>query len=268
MNPYLKYIQQLEEQFLSAKTLPLGGFDSCPRKTLPPDAPKVLIFSPHPDDECITGLLPLRLMRETGMRVINVPVTYGSNKERQAARAEELRAACGYLGWTNYPRDDFQTLEKADVVRILKSERPAAICMPHAKDWNTRHIATHFLVMDALGGMPEEFFCAVIESEVWGAMEDPNLLVAGDARTVADLIAALSFHSGEVRRNPYHISTPFWMRDNVRRGGELVGGQGSEAPDFTFATLYRLRRWRNGKLFQCLEKGRMVGVNDNLKELF
>jgi hypothetical protein len=58
------------------------------------------------------------------------------------------------------------------------------------------------------------------------------------------------------------------MRDNVRRGGELVGGQGGEAPDFTFATLYRLRRWRNGKLFQCLEKGRMVGVNDNLKELF
>ena len=38
------------------------------------------------------------------------------------------------------------------------------------------------------------------------------------------------------------------MQDNVRRGGELVGGQGGAAPDFTFATLYRLRQWQDGAL--------------------
>jgi len=105
-------------------------------------------------------------------------------------------------------------------------------------------------------------------TEFWGAMDDPNLMVEADAETLADLVAALSLHVGEVARNPYHLSLPAWMMDNVRRGGEVVGGQGGEVPDFTFATLYRLSRWENGKLFQGLEKGQMVGMNDNLKEIF
>ena len=52
--------------------------------------------------------------------------------------------------------------------------------------------------------------------------------------------------SARCERNPYHLLVPAWMQDNVRRGGELVGGQGGAAPDFTFCTLYRLRRWRDG----------------------
>ena len=34
-----------------------------------------LILSPHPDDECIIGGLPLRLMKEGGIRIINVAIT-------------------------------------------------------------------------------------------------------------------------------------------------------------------------------------------------
>jgi LmbE family N-acetylglucosaminyl deacetylase len=37
-----------------------------------------LIFSPHPDDECIIGGLALRLLREAKWNVINVAVTLGS----------------------------------------------------------------------------------------------------------------------------------------------------------------------------------------------
>ena len=135
--------------------------------------------------------------------------------------------------------------------------------------------------MDALADMPSDFSCTVIETEFWGAMDDPNLMVEADAETLADLVAALSLHTGEVARNPYHLSLPAWMMDNVRRGGEVVGGQGGAVPDFTFATLYRLSRWENGKLFQpsekkkgagsaCfqgLEKGLMLGMNENLKEI-
>jgi LmbE family N-acetylglucosaminyl deacetylase len=267
MNPYFHFVQQVEDQFKAAGELPLGGMSPCERNELSTDAPKVLLFSPHPDDECITGLLPLRLMREAGMRVINVPVTFGSNKERQAGRAEELKAACGFLGWDVFPRDGFQSLETADVVEILKTEQPAVIFMPHSEDWNSRHIATHVLVMDALAEMDSGFSCTVIETEFWGAMDDPNLMIEGDARTVADLVAAISFHVKEVERNPYHLSLPAWMQDNVRRGGELVGGQGGAVPDFTFATLYRLRRWEKGQFSQALEKGRMMAMSDNLKEI-
>jgi len=153
-------------------------------------------------------------------------------------------------------------------MEILQQEGSKIIFVPHSKDWNSRHIQTNQLVMDALAEMPNDFSCAVIETEFWQPMEDSNLMVEADAETLADLVAALSLHVGEVARNPYHLSLPAWMMDNVRRGGEVVGGQGGAVPDFLFATLYRLSRWENGALFQTLEKGRMLGMNDNLKEIF
>jgi len=61
------------------------------------NAPRVLIFSPHPDDECITGGLALRLLREAKWNVVNVAVTLGSDRVRQAARRRELQNACAAL---------------------------------------------------------------------------------------------------------------------------------------------------------------------------
>ena len=227
MNPYLKFVEGIKAGIESAKGLSVSGVVE-PKQS----DQKILLFSPHPDDECITGLLPLRLMRELGMQIINVPVTFGSDVARQAGRAAELKNACDYLGWEVFQGLEnvdatspsrFQPLEKLDVVEILKQQGSKIIFVPHSKDWNSRHISTHFLVMEALAEMPSDFSCTVIETEFWGAMDDPNLMVEADAETLADLIAALSLHVGEVARNPYHLSLPAWMQDNVRRGGELVG---------------------------------------------
>ena len=182
MNPYLNYVENILANVESAKGLTVD------EKTTPVESEdKVLLFSPHPDDECITGLLALRLMREAGMQIINVPVTYGSNVERQSARAAELKDACDYLGWKILERDGFQALEKDDIVEILKQEQPKVVFFPHSKDWNSRHISTHFLVIDALAQMPADFSCPVVEVEFWAAMADPNLMVEADAQSVADL---------------------------------------------------------------------------------
>ena len=266
MNPYSSFIEAVEEAVCSARKIPCGGIQFC-KSGGSSGGGTALLFSPHPDDECITGLLPLRLMREAGIKIINVPVTFGSNDERQPGRAGELRNACGFLGWEVCGRNSFKSLEKAGVVEIFKTVQPDVIFVPHSKDWNSRHISTHFLVMDALPEMGKDFSCAVIETEYWRAMEEPNLMIEADVATLADLVAALSFHEKEVERNPYHLSLPAWMQDNVRRGGELVGGQGCAAPNFTFATLYRLCRWENGACRDALERGRFVSMNDNLKEL-
>ena len=51
-----------------------------------PNAPKVLILAPHPDDECVMGGLPLRLMREAGSEVVILPITYGSDTNRKEER--------------------------------------------------------------------------------------------------------------------------------------------------------------------------------------
>ena len=65
----------------------LATKSSLPASSPPPGggAP-ILLFSPHPDDECLTGALPLRFRRESGRLVVNVAVTLGSRPERQAAR--------------------------------------------------------------------------------------------------------------------------------------------------------------------------------------
>ncbi len=265
MNPYLKFVQGIEAGIEVAKGLSVSGKTPCNES-----AAKVLLFMPHPDDECIIGLLPLRLMQEADMQIINVPVTFGSNPERQAGRAVELADACAYLGWNIHKEQEgFQSLTSEEVVSILKKHQPEIVFFPHEKDWNSRHISTHHLVVDALKKMGPDFSCKVVETEYWGAMDDPNLMVEGEAEKVADLVAATSLHVEEVARNPYHLLLPAWMQDNVRRGGELVGGQGKSAPDFSFATLYRLRKWENGDWVVCLDQGVTIGKGaEQLKRVF
>lgn len=264
MNPYERYAAALARLLEEGRGLPLGGFAGPPRPEPGPGAPRLVILSPHPDDECIVGGLALRLRREAGMRVVNVAVTQGSDPARQAGRWEELRAACGYLGFdlvATGPRGleristETRTADRrrwdaaVDVIAgILADQAPAVVFCPHAGDWNGTHIGTHHLAMDALSRQPSSFRCTVVETEFWGAMPAPNLMAAIEPEDLADLMAALSFHVEEVRRNPYHVLLPAWMMDNVRRGSELVAGQGAAAPGFTFATLYRVSRWENGRL--------------------
>jgi N-acetylglucosamine malate deacetylase 1 len=284
MNPYQHLVSEYARFAREGKSYPLGKFSPAPHPELAPDAPKVLIFSPHPDDECIIGGLALRLLRDARMNVINVAVTQGSKKERQAERFHELQDACRYLGFGLMPVGqnglDKVTLESREgdkatwarsvesIAKILADTGPRIIFVPHERDWHDTHIGTHFLVLDALASLPSDFECFVVETEFWGAMDDPNLMVESSVGDVTDLVTAVSFHVGEVRRNPYHLLLPAWLQDNVRRGGELVGGQGGAAPDFIFATLYRLRKWSRGRLIEVLKGGTQLSSNSRPDELF
>jgi hypothetical protein len=71
------------------------------------------------------------------------------------------------------------------------------------------------------------------------------------------------------------------MMDNVRRGAEWVGGPsprrsgfvhaggpGGSAPDFTFATIYRLRQWTRGRLANVLKRGKFLPRLKNPAGLF
>jgi LmbE family N-acetylglucosaminyl deacetylase len=274
MNPYHRYVFELARLVKEGRRFPLGGFPAPSHPTPAADAPRALIFSPHPDDECIIGGLALRFMREAGVRVVNVAVTQGSNKVRQAARLDELKAASDYLGFDllqtapaglenlnvrTRTGDSKQWQASVEVISaIVAAQRPAVVFFPHETDWNSTHIGTHYLVMDALSCQASTFTCHVVETEFWGAMATPNLMVESSVADLAEMMTALSFHVGEVQRNPYHLLVPSWMQDNVRRGGELVGGQGGAAPDFVFCTLYRVRRWQDGQLQATYTGGRSL----------
>jgi N-acetylglucosamine malate deacetylase 1 len=279
MHPYHRFVSEIARLAREARHLPLGGLPFAPRPTLVTDAPRVLMFSPHPDDECIVGALALRLLRQSKMRIVDVAVTQGSNRERQAPRLAELRAACAFLGFevmTTAPGglDRINARTRADdpahwesavavIAAILARERPRVVFCPHQADSNSTHIGTHLLVLDALARQAPDFTCFLVLTEYWAAMATPNLMVESSVDDVADLVAATAFHAGEVRRNPYHLSMPAWMQDNVRRGGEIVGGQGGAAPDFAFATLYRLERWRAGQREPAFAGGRLLPLRDD-----
>lgn len=279
MNPYANLVAEHARHFREGKGHPLGGFAPAANPPVAPGAPTALIFSPHPDDECIIGALPLRLRRENSWNVVNVAVTQGSNRARQAERLAELKEACHYIGF-GLVQTAPAGLEKVTpkcrvedpahwrgmvqtIAGILATHRPSAIFFPHEHDWNGTHIGTHFLVMDALASLPADFTTTLVETEYWGQMTRPNLMVEVSAQDLTDQVTGTSFHVGEVRRNPFHLLLPAWMQDNVRRGSELVGGQGGAAPEFGFATLYRLREWRGGKVEEAFTGGRTLAIGEN-----
>ena len=281
-NPYRNWVQRLVREQARGAALPRGGF-APPRRPQPgPRAGTALLFSPHPDDECIVGGLALRLRQERRMRIVNVAVTFGSLRERRAERERELAGACAYLGFecapaapggleeirpeTRLNRPKAWAETTSVIARRLRDYAPNLVFLPHAADWNRTHIGVHLLVTDALRALPG-FAPRIVETEFWGAMDAPNLLVEIAPSDVADLVAALTFHVGEIRRNPYHLRLPAWMQDNVRRGAELVGGQGGAAPAFDFATLYRIGRW-NGEGIEPDGVVRRIAAGDDLAALF
>ena len=284
MNPYHQLVSEYARFAREGRSYPLGKFPQCPRPQVPADAPKALIFSPHPDDEVIIGGLALRLLRKSKWNIINVAVTHGSRKDRQAARLAELKACCDCIGFglvqtasnglekvnarTREQEPAFWAQSVKVIAGILTRHQPRVVFFPHEADWNSSHIGTHLLVLDALKSLPADFSCYAVETEFWGAMSSPNLMVEIGLQELGDLITALTFHVGEVQRNPYHLSLPAWMVDNVRRGGELVGGQGGAAPDFAFAALYRLRRWSNGNLEEVYRGGKLLSSREDPASLF
>jgi LmbE family N-acetylglucosaminyl deacetylase len=282
-NPYQALVDGFARLLTEGEAFSPAGLIPLQRPSVAADMPRALIFAPHPDDEVIIGGLPLRLLREQKLNVINVAVTLGSRAERQAERWQELKNCCDYIGFglvapgetgleginpvarEQQPQRWSAAVEA--IADILDAQRPSIVFLPHAEDWNKTHIGTHYLVLEALGRRPSSA-CRVVETEFWGAMDAPNLMVESSTADVADLVAALSLHLGEVARNAYHLRLPAWMMDNVRRGAELVGGQGGAAPRFAFATLYRLRRWSDGRLHEVLERGQVLSSQDDLSKLF
>jgi len=99
VNPYHHFVSEYARLAAEGKSYPLGNASPLQRPQIPPGAPNVLIFSPHPDDEVIIGGLALRLLREARWNVVNVAVTQGSRKERQAERLLELKNCCGCIGF-------------------------------------------------------------------------------------------------------------------------------------------------------------------------
>ncbi len=226
----------------------------------------MVLCSPHPDDELLPGALPYRLLREEGLAITNLALTLGSDPGRREERRLEVAAACQAIGFACQliaPPLAFSRLTPAErsedapawaekvalLSRHFARMRPALVLCPHAEDGHQTHRGVHLLVRESLARhsaqTPGSIF--LVESEFWRPLAEPNLMVGISLADAAHLLAALTCHRGELLRNPYHLRQPARWMDNVRRGGELLGGYGSGGSDFLFAELYRLSRFVNGQ---------------------
>ncbi len=260
----------------SEKKSELGGCSSCQKR--------VLIFAPHPDDESMIGALAIRLKKECGFEVVNAAVTLGSNKERREGRRSELQAACNFLDWRLIicGQDGFDDIKPdtktrnpqhwkncvKDIAEIIKRENPAVILAPHCGDWNKTHIGTGLLVADALAETGVDFKGILAQTEYWGAMSEANLMIEVDCETLAEQITAVSCHAKEVERNDYHLRLPSWMSDNVRRGGEIVGGQGAHAPSFAFGVIYNILTFKDGQWRGAFKGGTFISKEESISKIF
>ncbi len=266
-DPYLDYVGGFEELLRQGGAL----LDAIPAPQVLPqvseDAPVCMVFSPHPDDEVIAGALPWRLRSEDGWRVVNIAVTLGSDVARRPARWQELSRCCAFLGFelnsaTSTPgvalervrpltatTDGAQfELDVARILALIQQYRPRVVVCPHGLDGHPAHIGTHGLVMAAVRRAAPHWRVHMLFSEYWNTQMEPALMVPLDRRQVATLVAALSLHTGEVVRNPYHLSLPAWFIDAARRGAERVGPAGGPATGAVFAALYGWSCWQDGGL--------------------
>ena len=227
--------------------------------------PRVVLCSPHPDDELLTGLLPLRLQQEAGAEIINLAITLGSNPARWQERLAELRRACavvgfgvrlaqepaGFAGVSALARglDPAGWQAKVEALAALLAEMcPNLLLFPHAADHHPTHIGTHFLALAAALRYSREGGAdlLVVETGYWQPHPAANLLVGATVEQVALLVNALTEHQGEMARYPYHRALPPRMIDTVRRAGELMTGYGRLPPALVFGEAYRMGTIRDG----------------------
>ncbi len=259
--PHEKYLRDFSRLLAAGRRLPNAQAPARPAPRARAGAPTALILAPHPDDECLMGVLPRRLQRESGWRVIAVAVTLGSRLDRRCARRAEMAAACARLGW------EFLCAADRPLHEIVRDARPGLIVLPHRRDANATHRAVHRRALAALRRAGLKPGAVAAESEYWSTLEDPNALVEADLAVAGDLLAALTCHAGEVARNPYHALWPCWLADGARRGAELVGGQGAAAGGASWASLYRLSRWDGRALARVSGPGRIAPVDADVAAL-
>jgi LmbE family N-acetylglucosaminyl deacetylase len=232
------YVDQIEALYLS-------GFPEDQKESVSTLAPlgqvmgsvpkRILIIAPHPDDECLMAGLALRAKEECGAEVAVLPYGFGSDPSRQEERKKEFKKAVQALGFKELVRD------QSGLSGALLSFQPEAILIPNLKDSHPTHIRCSEEAWAAARAVVAQLKTAltVIESEYWGPMENPNLLIPLPSKTVKQMGIALLCHEGEVARNPYHLSLPAFLMDQQRRGSEKISGFGIKPAPSIFAQIYR-----------------------------
>ncbi|MFC4555039.1 PIG-L deacetylase family protein [Georgenia faecalis] len=212
---------------------------------------RVLVLSPHPDDDVIGCGGTLRQLVLGGAQVDVVYVTSGENgglgrppEEIATTRETEARQAAEVMGYASVrflrrPEGGLEqdtTLVPA-LIGLVRELRPALALLPHARDGHVDHVATHRAGVRAVAAAAGPWYSGVggdphavpvvLGYEVWTPIEAPALV-----RDVTDAhetqVRALELHASQVADFAYE---QFIAGLNSYRGALLGRGRMAEAFD-------------------------------------
>lgn len=193
---------------------------------------RILVLSPHPDDESIGCGGSLALHHKTQDSVSVVYLTSGERGirgleplEAQRIREREAASACSLLGvqdqhFLRFPDGDLAGHLNEIIPalkRLLCELRPDMIYSPHPKEWHPDHRATAQALGLALNQVPTS---RVLAYEVWTPLE--HYQVSNDISSVMnEKIRAIRCHSSQLQEIPYDSAAEGLSR---YRGAFAYGG--------------------------------------------
>ncbi|MBM2820799.1 MAG: LmbE family protein [Candidatus Berkelbacteria bacterium] len=147
---------------------------------LPEKGQKVLVFSPHPDDESIGAAGFIYDSVSKGAQVKIVLVTDGNKRHIKIRRYQEFEKATGILGvkkddliYLNYPDGNLKEENQSDLLAkfkdIIDQYRPNIIIYPSVRDTHPDHATTGKIVATVLKNEHFQMFAYayLIHSRHW-----------------------------------------------------------------------------------------------------
>ncbi len=158
---------------------------------------RALVIAPHHDDESIgCGGLIAKLAEagwDIAVMVLFAPIE-GINTPEHQERLEEANAAASLLGARrigdlNFPGREFISMETITwkIVEVLRQTQPQLVLIPHDRDRDPEHLASHRACLEALWlsasgfhrelGPPFKGIDIVLGYEVWTPITHPQLTI-------------------------------------------------------------------------------------------
>lgn len=236
----------------------------------------VVHVAPHADDESIGAPATLMALRDAGWHVVNVTCSLGGPEERDRRRAE-VQAACAQAGFALEVLEhlgaplrgpdvaEVQLVLEHAVADVLHRHRPPIVVAPSPHDGHGGHEVVGRAALAACTR------AAAAGTEVprlwlWGLWADlplPTVLVPFGEERLAEILAALECHAGELARNDYRRVVAGRAAAVASLGPERVFGFGSTGAAEPYAEVLcevvrRGPRWHLGRPRQ-LDAGNPVG---------
>lgn len=186
---------------------------------------RVLVLSPHPDDDMLGCGGTLRLHVNAGSTITTLYLTNGKNESRvaEAASANKILGIKDFRFWDygdNRLPVDKKTI--AALIELISEVRPETIFVPSFFDSNNDHIKTAEILAHAVD--KTKFTGRIMSYEIWQPLF-ANRLVKID-EVVKTKKRAIACHSSQLRDRPYMDAL---LGLNQYRGGMFNTGHYAEA---------------------------------------